>query len=140
MPSEFQQYIMDRVTVDTAGCWRWNLCKDSDGYGEGCFRKRKIRAHKLSYEAFVGPVPDGLMMDHLCRVRDCVNPTHLEPVTPAENARRGDVGAKPKTHCKRGHSFAEHGRKSVRGYSQCRICDRLRRSGRQSAINQLGNR
>ncbi len=126
MQPDVQQYIRDRVRVDADGCWRWQLSLDRDGYGAGCFNKRKGRSHRLSYEAFVGPIPDGLHIDHLCRVRDCANPAHLEPVTNAENIRRGVPGSKPKTHCKRGHSFAEHGRKTANGMNQCCECDRLR--------------
>lgn len=127
MQSEFQSYIMDRVSsMTTDGCWLWRLTKDKDGYGEGCFQKRKRRAHRLSYEAFVGPIPAGMHIDHLCRVRDCVNPEHLEPVTPGVNIRRGRTGYTKRTHCKRGHAFSEHGRTDTTGRSQCRICDRMR--------------
>lgn len=126
MRPDFQKYIMERVSMDGNGCWHWQLTLDRDGYGMGCFEKRKGRSHRLAYEAFVGPIPDGLLIDHLCRVRDCVNPEHLEPVTSGENTRRGITGSKPKTHCKRGHPFAEHGRKTPEGMNQCLVCDRLR--------------
>lgn len=124
--TDFQQYIRDRVTVNASGCWLWNLSKDRDGYGEGCFMKRKRKSHRLSYEAFVGQVPEGLQLDHLCRARSCANPAHLEPVTCGENIRRGTSGSKRKTHCKRGHAFAEHGR-IAQGGNQCRLCDGIRR-------------
>lgn len=74
------------------GCWIWTAGVGNHGYGR--LRKRvgdntiEILAHRYSYERFVGPIPDGLTIDHLCRVRRCVNPMHLEPVTRAENTLR----------------------------------------------------
>jgi hypothetical protein len=83
---------MERTTalVDASGCWLWqgNIHPDK---GYGIMRRGGLtrRAHRFFYETLVGPVPDGLELDHLCRVRHCVNPDHLEPVTHAENLRRG---------------------------------------------------
>ena len=71
-------------------CWLWLLAKDKAGYG--FMRERggpMVYAHRALYENVNGPVPYGLQLDHLCRVPSCVNPDHLEPVTPAENCRRG---------------------------------------------------
>lgn len=128
MTDAFQAYIIDRSRTNQSGCWLWSLTKDRDGYGYGCFQQRKRRAHRLSYEAFVGPVPEGLHLDHLCRERSCVNPAHLESVTCGENIRRGNVGSKQRTHCKRGHSFAENGYRAKSGQKLCRLCVRLRRN------------
>ncbi|MFO0253725.1 MAG: HNH endonuclease signature motif containing protein [Betaproteobacteria bacterium] len=83
------------VVVDGAGCWRWQRAKNGDGYGimtvyEGSPRKKKtIGVHRVAYREWVGPVPLGMVLDHLCRVRDCANPKHLEPVRPGENTLRG---------------------------------------------------
>lgn len=124
--SDFQAYIRNRVSVAPSGCWVWQLSCDPDGYGYGCFQQRRRKAHRLSYEAFKGPIPDGLQIDHLCRVRNCVNPDHLEAVTCGENIRRGETGGRLKAECKRGHSFAEHGFRTKRGVQLCRECTRIR--------------
>lgn len=71
------------------GCWLWKKAKTEDGYGLVWFQGRVCRAHRHFYEQNIGPIPDGLEIDHLCRNRDCVNPKHLEPVTGKENTRRG---------------------------------------------------
>jgi hypothetical protein len=70
-------------------CWIWLLHKDRDGYGMERIGKRTVRAHRIAYEARYGPISDGVGLDHLCRVRACINPNHLEPVSQAENVRRG---------------------------------------------------
>src|SRR5450759_1785914 len=70
-------------------CWLWQLCKDKDGYGKVCVVPGKMAfAHRVYYEHRIRPIPDGLELDHLCRVRACVNPEHLDPVSRHENLRR----------------------------------------------------
>lgn len=88
-------------------CWPWPHAIDRHGYGVKRDGERTVRAHRWVYERLVGPIPEGLDLDHLCRNRACVNPDHLEPVTRAENLSRGASkgGAlwTPPTHCKHGH-------------------------------------
>lgn len=90
---------VDRIVVTDAGCWEWTGQRTAAGYGQ----YRRNYTHRLSYEQHVGAIPEGLEIDHLCRNRACCNPDHLEPVTHAENMRRGSFGMR--THCPRGHAY-----------------------------------
>jgi len=99
-----------RVEKLPTGCWKWTGSTTSDGiYPRLCVAKTAyVPAHRWSYEHHVGPIPDGLTIDHLCRFTLCVNPEHLEPVTNVENVMRGEGACARnarKTHCKRGHEF-----------------------------------
>lgn len=81
----------DLYVADESGCWLWTGIVGANGYGRARRGQRKISAHRVVYEQHMGPISDDLMLDHLCRVRHCVNPAHLEPVTNAENQRRGNA-------------------------------------------------
>lgn len=122
--------------TDPNGCWLWTGSREPKGYGRFWLNGQQFKAHRAAYELLVGPIPEGLVLDHLCRVRVCVNPAHLEPVTNRENILRGEgrtaVQAR-RTHCPKGHPYDEantivrqrHGRPT----RQCRACarDRVRR-------------
>lgn len=85
-------YIQSRVQVDEAGCWIWQLATSTSGYGVVRLWRWRGYAHRYTYTHLVGPIPEGLQLDHLCRVRRCVNPAHLEPVTNHVNVlRRPDL-------------------------------------------------
>ncbi len=112
-------------------CWIWNGCiSKSTGYPKYKFGNG-TRAHRMAYKLAIGEIPDGLQLDHLCRVRHCVNPSHLEPVTGKINTLRGiSVPAKnaAKTHCKNGHPFSgDNLRIPASGGRACLTCDRLRK-------------
>jgi len=112
-----------------SGCWLWTGYCDEKGYA--IFRvgpEGTCRGHRFSFERFIGPIPEGLVVDHLCRVRCCVNPAHLEPVTDEENQRRGHHGVLyvPKSHCPRGHPLA--GDNLYEPYPHVRACKTCRRA------------
>jgi hypothetical protein len=117
------------------GCWEWSACKDRHGYGIiwDTPTGNNLRAHRVVYEALVGPIPSGLVLDHLCRNPSCVNPTHMEPVTHRENILRG-VGPAAinasKTTCGEGHPLAGENLyiHPTSGARECRICRRKKKA------------
>lgn len=128
---DFGKLVVSRSYPDAKGCWLWVGFTGRDGYGRHQAAGRHRLAHRTAYEAFVGPIPDGLQLDHLCRVRHCVNPEHLEAVTQQINVLRGVSPIAQharKTHCINGHPFnAENTRFNHRGWRQCRACQRANR-------------
>jgi hypothetical protein len=123
------------------GCWEWTANTDPRGYGRikvGGRNGQKAKAYRVSYELAYGPIPEGLTIDHLCRVRHCINPAHLEAVPMVVNTLRGisvpAINAR-KTHCIRGHEFTpENTYRSTNGRGGtgrgCRACLRKYDAGR----------
>lgn len=136
-----RQYIAD----PNSGCWLWTGELHYKGYGRLRVGRKRARdavangksafAHRLSYEMYIGPIPDGLVIDHKCRQRCCVNPWHLEPVTNQENCKRGNTGKhlSERTHCPKGHPYSGdnlyiYTRKSGSKNRMCRTCLRISNS------------
>jgi hypothetical protein len=124
--------VLARVEIDDDGCWLFQGCVNAHGYGQVSGDDGQSRlTHRVVWEFFEGAVPDGLELDHLCRVTACCNPGHLEPVTHAENIARGewlDAGGgywRSQTHCKNDHEYTlENTHTRPDGRRRCRTCDR----------------
>jgi HNH endonuclease len=111
----------------TIDCWTWIGGKSSAGYGMFWDGTRRVFAHRYAYELLIGPIPNGLQMDHLCRVRACVNPAHLEPVTQRVNILRGEGFHKfqlAKTCCPKGHTYTPENTYVWKNTRRCRECTR----------------
>lgn len=110
--------------VDENGCWIWQLKPNPDGYGRISVGEARLFAHRWSYAKHVGPIPDGLTVDHLCFVRLCVNPAHLRLLTPDANRRRQRSAFA--THCVRGHEFTAENTYRLPDQTRriCRACNR----------------
>jgi hypothetical protein len=122
-------YLANRIKVDDNGCWLWTGQLEATGYVSVCIEYKRQKAHRWFYEQLVSPIPGGLTLDHLCRVRHCVNPAHLEPVTIRENLMRSTsfvaINAK-KTHCIRGHELTGENLiyNQITNKRNCRTCCR----------------
>lgn len=142
-PAEsLEDRIMRHVTLITEStCWYWTSALLPTGYSIVYYKGKSRIAHRDSYKIFVGEIPFGFEIDHLCRNRGCVNPKHLEAVSHKENMRRGESANRKKTHCSKGHEFSTENTywsgpsKAVR---LCKICcmenQRKRRKRRRNTI------
>lgn len=109
------------LEIDSSGCWLWTGYRDEEGYGH----YGPGRVHRIAWERSRGPIPAGLTIDHLCRVRHCANPDHLEPVTIAVNVSRGERATR--TSCRSGHPYSSEntyiGRRGRWSFRKCRRCN-----------------
>lgn len=137
--------VLNKISIGHEhGCWEWLGAKQGGGYGTLAFGPRSAPvawlAHRYTYEHFIGGVPKGLQLDHLCRNRGCVNPWHLEPVTGLENVNRGlkAKGTHRVTRCPRGHPYSgDNLYINPVGAFECRICKResVRRARERKAVS-----
>lgn len=116
---------------DLGPCWLWIGAIGAGGYALATIAQSPVRVHRLTYEDEHGPVPDGLELDHLCEVKSCVRPSHLEPVTHVENTRRHYLG---KATCASGHAWTPENtyRRPSTGRRECRSCNREKQRTRRA--------
>ena len=135
IPTDLYPGILDKVQK-SENCWEWTGTRNPNGYGTLSFRGRSYQAHRALFTSVKGKIPEGLVLDHLCRNRGCVNPEHLEIVTHKENTLRGvglpSINAK-KNECLRGHPLTKE---NVRTFKtlvsrQCLTCERIRAERRK---------
>jgi hypothetical protein len=125
-----EKRLSEKIIKSESGCWVWIGARQKSGHGSVCINGTMYRAHRVLYTLHKGDIPEGLVLDHLCRNPSCVNPDHLEPVTQHENLLRGNGASAnnhKKTHCKRGHELSGDNLKlNVNNQRVCIKCRRLR--------------
>jgi len=110
----------------TNTCWWWTASR-VNGYGQFRLGGTMMGAHRFAYELWVGPIPEGMTLDHLCRNRGCVNPAHLDPCTQRENKERSPLHGHAKKTCPAGHPYGgDNLYVDPRGHRHCRTCRRER--------------
>ncbi len=124
---ELEDRFLDKVNKVNrfSGCWLWVAATGKDGYGRFSVNGRMELAHRIAYNLYVGPIPEGLELDHACRNHACVNPNHLETITHLENVRRGnarDTHNNLKTHCPQEHEYTPENTYLWNGRRACRTC------------------
>ncbi|MEK7180369.1 MAG: HNH endonuclease signature motif containing protein [Patescibacteria group bacterium] len=130
-PKEYKRFFNKIIIDKKTNCWNWIGGKDQQGYGQGFYRSRRERVHRVIFALYKGKIPRGknIQLDHLCRNHSCCNPDHLELVTPQINGLRGNglqaINAR-KIYCKYGHPF----KPQKRGGRYCPTCDNLRHKKR----------
>lgn len=124
------------------GCWIWIANSNKGGYGLVSYKGNIRLAHRVSYELHKGPIPEGLVIDHLCRNPFCINPDHLEPVTSKVNNQRSPISItsinSSKTHCDAGHILTdENVYRYPNGRRECRICSRVYKARYKKRMHEL---
>lgn len=127
-PYLFEKRFWSKVDYSKSGehdCWVWLGKLNNYGYGIVFRNGKELSAHRVSYELMFGEIPAGLVIDHLCRNRACVNPMHMQPVTNSENVSRGS--RKLQTHCIHGHPLSGNNlRIRPDGHRACRTCAKIK--------------
>jgi hypothetical protein len=107
--NKIKDKLLSHRIIDSNNCWNWTMYVEPRGYGRIRYKGKTTTPHKVSYLEFVGLIPEGLELDHLCKNKKCFNPDHLEPVTRKENNIRSNCSSainSRKTHCKKGHEYS----------------------------------
>lgn len=137
LTKEQSSRLLARAEEDVFGCWVWKGSKDPY-YGIIRINGVVLKAHRVSYELFIGPIPTGMTLDHLCRNRACINPAHLEPVTLRENISRRQRPLK--SHCPQGHPYDEANTYTYKGSRHCRLCQVIRQRTKAGSPIEGGRR
>lgn len=124
--------LISQHRPDLGPCWIWTACLNSHGYGIFKLNKKVVASHRISYELLKGQIPEKLVIDHLCRNRDCVNPEHLEPKTRKQNTNApGSLvflngrNEKLKTHCPQKHEYTLYNTRIFNGSRYCKECTKI---------------
>lgn len=135
-----EKWLANIVPEPNSGCWLWDGYVTRSGYARAMANRKGYAVHRVFYTAHNGEIPPGLVLDHLCRVRSCVNPAHLEAVTNEENIRRGEGGLhmRIRTHCPHGHEYTPENIKTYADLPfanrECRKCRNIRHWGYKRGI------
>lgn len=123
-----RNYVLERIGETDTGCWQWQPSTGSHGYGNAYNGTTVVLAHRMSFEAFRGPILNDLTVDHICRNRTCVNPAHMRLMANLDNAK--DNGMSSRTHCPHGHAYDDENtyRCPTKGHRRCRACAKARRN------------
>jgi len=124
-----ERLLNKMIPEPNSGCWLWTGATNKDGYGSIDFNGKNRKAYRVAYELLKGPIPQGLTIDHLCRVPSCINPAHLEPTTIRENILRGNGNAAinaRKTICPKGHPYSPENTYLSNRKRSCKTCDKQR--------------
>lgn len=145
--NDYRQAMMDRVEIRPNGCWRWKLGVDKDGYAvwdtprQSKYKEQfggTNRAGRIMYILTKGEIQKGLELDHICNIRRCINPDHLQPLTRQENQSFAISYGSTKTECKNGHEFTEDNTYIPKdGERCCRTCNRERQRERTRRLRRM---
>lgn len=117
LPLGLPRHLRRNIIEGDGGCWLWIRAKDRDGYGSASLNNKTYQAHRLVFTLLRGQPPEGMVLDHLCRIRHCVNPAHLQPVTQHLNLLRSELTPAGMRTCAKGHAFTHNGRQR-----RCPVC------------------